>query len=62
MDPVATLQRLRRAVQGRDYAEAVAALNDYYQWRVKGGFEPPSGDVRADGLANQLADLLEDPV
>lgn len=60
MDPAATLERLRKAVMNGDHAEAVAALNDYYRWRVKGGAEPPQGDMRADGLANQLADLLEE--
>lgn len=60
MDPKATLQRLLAAMQKRDYADAVAALNDYYQWRVKGGFEPPRGDECADNCANLLADALEE--
>lgn len=62
MDPVATLALLKRAVDMGDYAEAVDALTDYYQWRVKGGAEPPSGDSVADMLANRLADKLEEPV
>jgi len=60
MDPEATLKRLAGAIQARDYATAVEALNNYYHWRVKGGAEPPQGDSRADTLANCLADLLED--
>ncbi len=59
MDPNATLKRLAAAIDSRDFADAVSALNDYYQWRVKGGFEPGTGDARADLLANRLADALE---
>lgn len=59
MDPLATLKRLKAAIDERNYAEAVAALNDYYQWRVKGGYEPLMGDMEADRMANILADMLE---
>lgn len=58
MDPLACLKRLQHAIDSAQYAEAVAALNDYYQWRVRGGFEPPSGDTLANTLANRLADSL----
>lgn len=60
MDPQATLKRLQAAIETRDYAEAVAALNDYYQWRVKGGAATVGADAQADYLANRLADALED--
>jgi hypothetical protein len=62
MDPEACLLRLTIAIDTGNFAEAVAALNDYYQWRVKGGFEPKvrevRGDVFADNMANKLADKL----
>lgn len=60
MDPQATLVVLEFCVNTGEWAAAVEALNRYYQWRVKGGFEPPGGDARADKLANRLADRLED--
>jgi hypothetical protein len=59
MDPEATLQTLSHAVKARKYGEAVTALNNYYRWRILGGFQPMNGDTRADGLANELADALE---
>lgn len=59
MDPQATLALLVRAIDLREYAETVVALNDYYQWRAKGGAQPLNGDAIADRCANQLADLLE---
>lgn len=58
MDPEATLRALREALNQCHYGEAVEALNDYYRWRVRGGFEPPDGDKRADDWANELADVL----
>lgn len=59
MDPKACLERLADAIDGADWSEAVAALNDYYRWRVSGGFEPAGGDVLADREANRLADQIE---
>jgi len=59
MDPEATLQLLASAIEARDIAGAVEALNNYYRWRVRGGFEPTNGDDRADTLANRLADVCE---
>lgn len=65
MDPQACLDRLAAAVMTSDFPEAVAALNDYYRWRLKGGFEPGfcgtrglPGDEYADTLANALADKI----
>lgn len=62
MNPAETLKRLRNAVFNGNHAEAVAALNDYYQWRVKGGAEPLMGDATARRWANALADNLEETV
>jgi hypothetical protein len=65
MDPVATLQMLDDSVDSGLWHQAVEALDAYYQWRLKGGFEPvmdgTRGDLfasnRADELAEQLAQL-----
>ena len=65
MDPNAALRRLRDAIDAQDWTDAVGALNDYYQWRLKGGFHGLSidrleetGDQCADRLANELQDRL----
>ena len=58
MDPEATLRRLRHAIESCNYSEAVAALNDYYQWRLKDGHQPLHGDSRADSAGNRIADEL----
>lgn len=66
MDPQACLDRLASAVADLSYGEAVSALNDYYRWRVRGGFEPQwvgtrgvAGDIVADELANKLANAVD---
>lgn len=69
MDPLACLRRIAAAIQSKDYCEAVAALNDYYRWRLRGGYEPSvdvdgskqAGDAYADSMANTFADALELP-
>jgi hypothetical protein len=58
MDPSACLNRLAHAIATDNHSESVAALNDYYRWRIKGGFQPPFGDSRADTLAIRLSDAL----
>lgn len=67
MDPVATLRALRDAINAGEWTNAVEALNNYYRWRLRGGFEPSvpwlsgiRGDVYADTLANNLQDRLEE--
>lgn len=60
MDPEATLQALERAIQSAQFGVAVEALNNYYRWRVGGGFMPSKGDERADGLSNLLCDAMAD--
>ena len=64
MDPLATLLRLQMAVDAKGWVDAIGALNDYYQWRVKGGAEPRwgstfKGDTYADKWANKLMDRME---
>lgn len=58
MDPESTLQLLERSITDGQLCEAVQALNDYYRWRLRDGFEPRDGDARADRLANRLCDVL----
>lgn len=69
MDPAACLYRLIGAIKIGDFPEAVAALNDYYRWRLAGGFEPRmmeggagvgacGGDKLADLQAQALADAI----
>lgn len=64
MDPTETLRRLKNAIEDGKWCEAVGALNDYYQWRVKGGFQglsdrlPETGDECADRLANRMQDYM----
>jgi len=53
------------AVDAKGWVDAIGALNDYYQWRVKGGAEPRwgstfKGDTYADKWANKLMDRMEE--
>jgi hypothetical protein len=60
MDPKAVLARLERAIREADAGTGIAALNDYYQWRLKGGAAMiPQGDTLFDTRANQLIDAIE---
>lgn len=59
MDPQATLKRLADAIAAQHWSDAVLAVNDYWLWRIKGGFQPSGGDARAELLASRLADALE---
>ena len=38
MDPKACLDRMERAINEGDFDEADEAGNDYFSWRVNGGF------------------------
>jgi hypothetical protein len=58
MDAAATITALRNAIDERNWPEAVAALNNYYVWRLKGGAAPAGGDAYVDTYAAQLADAL----
>jgi len=59
MDPEACIQRIENAIRNAEIGEAIAAVGDYYQWRLKGGFEPHYGDARVAGLVTTLADIAE---
>lgn len=63
MDPYQVLFDCTDAVNEGYYVKAISKLNDYYQWRLKGGFEPTvrekSGDAVADEIANTLIDKMQ---
>ncbi len=64
MDPLAALRRMLNSINNGDYSDALQAMNDYYQWRVKRGFEPnvtwttdsslQSGDEYISHLSGEL--------
>lgn len=65
MDPETCLNRIAADIATEEFASAVEGLNNYYRYRLAGGFEPEfdtplrlSGDVYADQLATQLVDQL----
>lgn len=57
-NPEEVLQRAERTLTHCEWSETVEALNDYWTWRIKGGFEPHNGDHRAECVAESLADCL----
>lgn len=57
MDPKATLDRAKAAIESEDWDEARDALHDYREWRERGGFEPPRGDARHRELARIVSNL-----
>lgn len=46
-----------RALQ--HFAEGGESLNNYWEWRQGGGFEPKGGDRRAEDIAEELSDAWE---
>jgi len=60
MDPETCLAELQALIDKREWASAIEHLNNYYRWRLRGGFEPRDGDNRADTLANLMCDRLSD--
>lgn len=58
MDPKACLSSVLTHIEQHDYADAIEALADYYDWRVKGGVEPPRGDRVARDLATRLSNAV----
>ncbi len=58
MDPEASLENTQRSINRCDSAAAFETLIAYYQWRLRGGFQPLNGDQRAEQLSAALADLL----
>jgi len=65
MDPLQALRDSAEALGVGDFDRALERLFAYYQWRVKGGFEPDNiningkrGDDHAETLANQILDYM----
>lgn len=65
MDPQACLDRAALAISTGDMGEAQEALQDYRNWRERGGFEPEycgtrglSGDVYARELFDKLTEYV----
>jgi len=63
MDPLACLKSALEALHNGEPAECIAHLFDYYQWRLKNGFEPVlngrAGDMVAADLVSQALDFME---
>lgn len=58
MDPEACLTRAEEALADGDLEECQAALDDYRDWRSRGGFQPADGDDRAAGIRERLSRRL----
>lgn len=67
MDPQAALDAAERNIQTGQktasearsqeaFRNAAERLEDYWEWRNRGGFEPPGGDARAHALVSELWD------
>ena len=66
MDPQATLdlaaEFLAEAEKDPEAAaSALGCLNDYNEWRARGGFEPEGGDFRAFNLRVAIASRYHCP-
>ncbi len=60
MDPVQCLADASEWIEKREYHEARNCLEDYNEWRRKGGFEPPGGDVLAARLLDEVISWFEE--
>ncbi len=60
MDPEAALEEAAYALDHGEVLTAVERLFGYYQWRVKGGYQPKNGDREAEDLAAAILDAIED--
>lgn len=58
MDPVAALAEAGDLIEDGDWAEALDRLAGYFEWRLKGGFQPPRGDERALALQRKICDSI----
>lgn len=58
VDPEATLQKAESSLGQLQFDVTVKALNEYWQWRRQGGYEPCNGDHRSDCVAESLEDCL----
>lgn len=54
MDPKACLDRALDAFTSGDYEGCYLQLEDYWDWRQAGGFEPRKGDARAREIGRDL--------
>ncbi len=59
MDPVACLAEAKVFYDDDEFSQALARLADYFEWRLKGGFQPPRGDIKALALQNLICDCME---
>ncbi len=57
MDPQACINKIENDIRNAEIGEAIQSVGDYYQWRLKGGFEPRNGDARVAQLVTTLADI-----
>lgn len=62
MDPQAALVEARQMISHQGEREdAAERLIAYFNWRLKGGFQPPNGDERFEQLLldlGRVADVL----
>ncbi len=58
VDPEATLLRAETSLTQLEFSVTVQALNEYFRWRRKGGYEPCDGDHRSECVADALEDCL----
>lgn len=59
MDPFACLDSAQLAFDDDDYTQALGLLADYFEWRLKGGFQPDGGDEKALKLQRLTCDTLD---
>lgn len=51
MDPEETLNKTETLIREGAYQDAKEMLENYFEWRRSGGFEPKDGDARASKIA-----------
>ena len=59
MDPKAALEQAQSDLDDGLLNDCFDRLNDYYQWRCKGGFQPEGGDMIANDIAIALSEKME---
>ncbi len=63
MDPKETLRLAEQAIYDGEYEDATEHLNNYREWRERGGFEPCNVSVNGAGFflnGDEFAMALED--
>lgn len=58
VDPEATLQRAENSLEQLQWHVTIQALNEYWNWRKSGGYEPCNGDHRVECVAETLQTCL----